>query len=354
MKNLKRIFALVAVVALIFTLGACANPFANTNANVTETTAAEETTSDNYSGVATKVAAIKGPTAMGMVNLMDSKAYDFTLTGDPTQIVSLIATKEVQIAACPLNLAANIYNKTNGQIKILGINTLGVLYFVTNGEILTDIKSLAGKTVYATGQGSTPEYIINSLLEKNGLKDTVKVEYLSEHSELAAKVAMGEAKIAVLPEPFVTVATSKNPDVKVVLSLTDEWNRVNPETKLVQGCVIARADFIKENPEAVEKFMNDYRASVEYVNRNALAASEKIVDKGILDAAVFAVDESAKDAENLKEIKAKGVITRCNIVFIDGDEMITVSKANLETYFNAAPASVGGAVPSDDIYYAAK
>ena len=353
MKNFKRILALLTVVAIVFAFAACSNPFANNN-STTSTTLPEETTVDSYSGPTIKVAAIKGPTGMGMVNLMNSNAYKFTLTSDPTEIVSLIATKAVDIAACPLNLAANLYKKTGGQIQILGINTLGVLYVLTNGETVSNIKDLEGKTVYATGQGSTPEYIINSILEKNNLKDKVTVEYLSEHSELAAKIASGNASIAILPEPFVTVATSKNADIKVALSLTEEWNEVNPDTQLAQGCVIARTEFIKENPESVEKFINDNKASVEYLNTNPVAASEKIVSNGILDAGVFAVDETAKDAAALKETKVKGIISRCNIVFIDGEEMKAIAKANLETYFNADPTSVGGAVPADDIYYASK
>lgn len=349
MKNLKKITALLLAFLIVFTLAACTGV---TQSEPTTESKSEETT--EYKGEKIKVAAIKGPTGMGMVNLMDDSKYEFTLTGDPTEVVSLIATKAVDIAACPLNVAANLYKKTNGNIKMLGVNTLGVLYVVTNGETVSEMKDLEGKTIYSTGQGATPEFIINHLIEKNGLKDT-KVEYLSEHSELAAKVISGDAKIAVLPEPFVTVATSKSENVKVAFSLTDEWNKVNEDTQLAMGCVIVRADFAKENPDAVKAFIKDNKSSVEYVNTNPLKASEKIAEKGIIDSAVFAVSETnEKKIEAARTEKAKEVISRCNIVFVDGEMMKTVANANYQVYFDANPASISGEPVSDELYYETK
>lgn len=353
MKNIKRILALVLAGLMIFAFAACTNT--NQGSTTEETTTnTSETTSSSYNGQTINVAAIKGPTGMGMINLMSDSAYNFTLTSDPTEIVSLITTKKVDIAACPLNVAANLYKKTGGQIKMLGINTLGVLYVVTNGVTVSSLKDLAGKTVYTTGQGATPEYIINHILDKNGLKDEVKIEYLSEHSELATKLVSNEVEIAILPEPFVTVATSKNKNVEVALSLTDEWNAINPETELAMGCVIARSDFIEENPEAVEKFISDNKLSVEYLNTNASEASTKLVEKGIVDEAIFAVEETGKKEASAKATKANEVIGRCNIVFVDGEKMQTIANANFETYFAANPASIGGEMPSSDIYYASK
>lgn len=356
MKNLKKITALVLALLLMFTFAACtlspSNEETTVNGETTEAVKTDDTTA--YNGEKIKVAAIKGPTGMGMVNLMDDSKYEFTLTGDPTEVVSLIATKAVDIAACPLNVAANLYKKTGGNVKMLGVNTLGVLYVVTNGEAVTGMEDLEGKTVYSTGQGATPEFIINHLIEKNGLKDT-KVEYLSEHSELAAKLISGGAEIAVLPEPFVTVATSKSENVKVSFSLTDEWNKVNEDTELAMGCVVVRADFAKENPDAVEAFIKDNKASVEYVNRNPQEAAQKMVQKGIVDSAVFAVNETdEKKAEAAKAEKAKQVISRCNIVFVDGEMMKTVANANYQVYFDANPASIGGEMVADELYYEAK
>ncbi len=335
MKNKKSLLALLLAVVMLFALVACggSGDETTTTESTTESTSAEVTEKIN-------VAAISGPTGMGMVDMMDDEKYSFKLTSDPTEIVSLISTKAADIAACPLNLAANLYKKTEGGIKILGLNTLGVLYFVTNGAELNAVTDLKGKTVYATGQGTTVEYILNYILEGNGLKVgvDVTVEYLSEHSELVAKMTKGEVEYGVLPQPFVTVATAQNPDLKISLSLTDEWNKISPDTKLSMGCVIARTEFIEENPEAVKSFIAENKASVEFVNTNIDAAAELVVKYGIIGKAPI----------------AKKAIPECNIVFIDGEEMKTIAAANYQVYFNADPTSIGGAVPGDDIYYVAE
>ena len=348
MKNAKRILSLLLVASMLFAFAACSGVSGNTT-----TTAPTESTTE-YNGEKIKIAANKGPTGMGMVDLMDNSKYEVTLLSDPTQVVSLISTGEVDIATCPLSLAANLFKKTNGGIKMLGVNTLGVLYVVTNGVELSSLSDLKGKTVYATGQASTPEYILNHLLKANNLEKDVKVEYLSEHSELTAKVVSGDVQIAVLPEPFVSVATSKNANIKSVISLTDEWKKVNPDTELAMGCVIARKEFVEKNPDAVKQFISDNKQSVENVNLDPSGKGDKIAEKGIIDAAVFSVDSSLseKKAAAAKTEKAQAVISRCNIVFIDGSEMQSIADANFKVYFDADPTSIGGAMPSSELYYA--
>ncbi len=333
MKNKKSLIALLLAVVMLFSFAAC-----NTGGEAESTEPSEtETTTQSAVTQTVNIAAISGPTGMGMVKLMDDEKYNFTLTSDPTQIVSLIVNKEVDIAACPLNLAANLYKKTNGGIKILALNTLGVLYFVTNGSELNDISELKGKTIYATGAGTTVEYILNFILEGNNLKPgvDVTVEYLSEHSELVAKMADGTVEFGVLPQPFVTVAKAQNPDLKVTLSLTEEWNKISPDTQLSMGCVIARTEFIEQNEEALEDYLDEYEDSVEFVNENVASAAELVVKHGILAKASI----------------AEKAIPECNIVFIDDEEMVKIAKANFEVYFNADPTSIGGEMPSDDIYY---
>lgn len=337
MKNRKFLIALLLIATLLFTFAACRTaPQNDENA----TSSAQHTTSQPVTTEKIRVAAIKGPTGMGMIDLMDDEKYSFVLTSDPTEIVSLISSKGVDIAACPLNLAANLYKKTNGGIKMIGLNTLGVLYIVSNGADLQNIKDLKGETVYSTGQGTTVEYILNYILTENGLKvgEDVKVEYLSEHSELVAKMATGNVKFGVLPQPFVTAATTKNDKLKVTLSLTDEWNKISPETQLSMGCLIARTDFIENNKAALKAFIDENKLSVKAVNDNPASAAEKIAEKGIIESK--AVAEKA--------------IPHCNIVFIDSQEMKTIAKANFEVYFNADPKSIGGAIPDDAIYYEAE
>ena len=353
MKNFKRILAVSLAAVLMFALVACGGNQTQTE-TTTETTAGS--TAPEYTGEKVKVAAIKGPTGMGMVDMMYNPMYDFTLTSDPTEVVSLIASGAVDIAACPLNLAANLFKKTNGNVQMLGINTLGVLYLLTNGVKINGLSELRDKTVYSTGQGATPEFILSHILEKNNLKDAVKVEYLSEHSELMTKLVSGEVNIAVLPEPFVTIAKAKSSNIETAISLTDEWSKIDSETMLSMGCVIARSDFIKKNPDAVGQFIKDNKASVENVNVNAYAEIKKMIEKGIVDEGILTVDSSIKEnqVENAKQQVALETISRCNIVFIDGEEMSKIANANFEVYFAADPTSVGGAVPSADLYYAQK
>ncbi len=347
MKLTKKLLALVLALVLVLALAACGK---------TETTdpAATTETPVEYTGETIKVAAIKGPTGMGMVHMMDNSNYAFTLTSDPTEVATLLATGKVDIAACPLNLAANLFKKTGGGVQMLGINTLGVLYLLTNGETVNALSDLKGKTIYATGQGATPEYILADLLAAKGLSD-VKVEYLSEHSELAAKIASGECTIAVLPEPFVTIATTKNSAVTVALSLTDIWNEVHPDSRLSMGCVIARKAFIDSNPDGVKAFLQDARSSVETVNTDALASAAKMVEKEIVPETLFAIpaDTAEKKVDAAKLQKANDVIGRCNIVFIEGAQMQQIANENFQVLFDADPTSVGGELPPATLYYGA-
>jgi len=349
MKLTKKLLAVVLAALLVLMLAACGN---NTQGQTATTAAGAAPTAADYDGDPINVAGIKGPTGMGMAAMMDNENYNFTLTSDPTEVVSLLVTGKVDIAACPLNLAANLYKKTNGDVQMLAVNTLGVLYLLTNGETVNSISDLAGKTIYATGQGATPEYILRDLLKANKLED-VKVEFLSDHSELAAKLASGDVKIAVLPEPYVTVAADKNSSVSVALSLTELWNDAHPDTRLAQGCVVARKAFIDSNPQAVLAFLSDARASVEYVNINPLAASKLMISHEIVADTLFSVaaDTNEKKQAAAESQKANDVISRCNIVLIEGAEMQKIADENFAVLFAADPASVGGALPEAALYY---
>ena len=291
------------------------------------------------------VAALNGPTGIGMVKLMEdndagtaSNAYTVTLAGAPDDIVGKLTSGDVDIAAVPTNLAATLYKKTEGNIQVLALNTMGVLYVVENGDTIHSVADLAGKTVGGSGQGSTPEYVWNYILEQNGVKD-VKTEYKSEHSELAALLASGELKAAVLPEPFVTTVLSKNENLRVALNLTEEWNKLVQDKGgkggLTQGCIVVRKDFAQANPDAVKAFMEDYQASVQYVNENVAEAAKLVEKRGIIASAAL----------------AEKAIPNCNIVCIQGQEMKDTLSGFLQVLYDANPKSVGGALPGDDFYY---
>lgn len=316
---------------------------------------ADQTDTQENSGTQTQaepvdvnVMALKGPTAMGMVKLMDdadsgnvdTENYSLGIAASADEVTPKLIQGEADIAAVPANLASVLYNKTEGQIQVLAVNTLGVLYIVENGDSIQSVSDLAGRTIYASGKGSTPEYALNFILEKNGLTPgtDVTVEWKSEHSECVSALAQDPEGIAMLPQPFVTTAQAKNPDLKVALDLTEEWDKVmeNEETKssLLTGVVVVRKEFAEENPEAVEDFMERYADSVEYVNDNVEEAAELVGNYDIVaaDVAVKAIPE-------------------CNIVCITGEDMKEQLSGYLTVLKDANPESIGGELPGDDFYY---
>ena len=295
-----------------------------------------------YVAATYNVAVLKGPTAIGFIKLWNDSdnsstvnKYSFTAHGTADEITAGIVKGEIDIAAVPCNLASVLYNRTNGGIKIVAINTLGVLYMISDDESIKSVNDLKGKTIYTTGQGTTPEYTLNYILEKNGLTlgEDVKVEYKSEATEVAAVMSKAEGAVAMLPQPYATSVLSNNEKMKIVLDMTDEWNKVS-DGKLVTGVVIVRNEVLESNPEAFEKFMEEYKLSTEYVNNNVDSAADMVGAKDIFKAEV-----------------AKKAIPYCNIVFIEGNSMKENVQSYLKVLNSANPQSVGGKMPEEEFYY---
>ena len=289
-----------------------------------------------------RVFALKGPTGIGMVKMMNDNAgeYAFTLVGAGDEIVAAIASGSADIAACPTNLAATLYNKTKGGVQLMALNTLGVLHVVSSDESITSFADLAGRKVYATGQASVPEYVARYILEQNGLTDKVELEFVAEHSELATMMAAGQVEIGILPEPHVTSVLMQNDQMKAVIDVTGAFEAAaaaaGSDMVLSMGCVIGRRDFAEANPEKVEAFLDAYSESVAFVNADPDAASQLVEKHGVIPKAAV----------------AKRAIPNCHIVFIEGAEMRKQIAPLYEVLFNANPKSVGGALPGDDFYYA--
>lgn len=285
-----------------------------------------------------RVAALKGPTAMGMLKMMDDapERYAFSIHGSPDEIVAGIQKHELDIAAIPCNLAAVLYRKTEAGIKTVAVNTKGVLYVLNAEDTVHSIEDLRGKTVYSTGLGTTPEFVLNYILEQNGLTPgvDVTVEYKSESSELGALMSAGLAELCVLPEPYATTVLSKNESVRVALSLTEEWDKVQPEFTLLTGSVVVRSEFLHDYPELVDAFLSEYRDSVDYINTHVSEGAALVEKYNIAPAAV-----------------AEQAIPRCNIVYLDGEEMRQNLSGYLGVLFEADPKSVGGALPDGGFYY---
>ena len=265
--------------------------------------------------------------------------YEFTVAGAPDEITGKVIQGEFDIAAVPTNVASVLYNKTGGNVQLAALNTLGVLYVVENGDTVHSMADLAGQTLYATGKGSTPEYALNYVLEANGLTpgQDLQVEYKTEHAELATLLASGQATLALLPQPFVTSVLTQNPDARVALDLTEEWNKASDgQSALTMGCIVVQKEFAQQHPEALQAFLEEYKASVDYVTdaENLEEAAALTEQYGIIKAAV-----------------AQQAIPECNIVFISGEEMKTMASGFYEVLLEADPTAVGGQLPGDDFYY---
>lgn len=290
----------------------------------------------------TRVIALKGPTGMGMAKLIkdaDPK-YSFSLTSMPDDVTSSIISKTVDIAAVPVNLASVLYNKTEGEVQVIALNTLGVLYVVNSDGTVNSLEDLKGKTIGATGQASTPEYVLNYVLRMNGIdpEKDVTIEYYTDHSELATKMVSGDVTIGMLPEPQVSTVLTKNENCKTVINMTDEWNKVAPDSALVQGCIVARREFIEQYPDSVKSFLDEYKLSVEFANTSA-DAPQTVADLGIVGSAAI----------------AERAIPNCNIVYFDSESgMKEKLSGTLQVLFEANPKSVGGKLPADDFYFVNK
>lgn len=291
------------------------------------------------------VSVMKGPTAIGMMGLMRQDKneaakndYDFQMFTAPDQAVAAVVNKSVDIAAVPTNLAATLYKKTNGGVSVIAATTTGVLHILTKDQNVKTIADLKGKKLYATGQGATNEYVLNFLLEKNGLvlgKD-IEVIYKAEHSELASLMLTGEAEYALLPDPFATTVTNKNKDIKKVIDLANAWESVpeNNNNNLIMGCLIVRNEYLEQNPEAVKTFLLEYSASVQ---------------------ALQLLDETLDNAEEFEIISRDAVIPVIpSCVYYTGDKMKNAISSYLDILFKSNPASVGGSLPDDAFYYSAK
>ena len=334
-------------------IGASALALAGCSGSPAEKPAADQDSAQEQPAadpVVVRTTALKGPTAMGLVKFMSDadsgsltdNVYEFQIVASPDEVTPLIAKGEVDIAAVPANLASVLYNKTEKGVRVIAINTLGVLYICELGDSVKSVADLKGKTIYASGKGSTPEYGLQYVLEKNGLVvgEDVQIEWKSEHAECVQAIAASEGEaVAMLPQPFVTTAQAQNDQIRVALDLTEEWDAVqtgDEQSTMITGAAIVRAAFADENPAAVDAFLEHYAESVDFVNENVEEAAELVGSYDIVPAQV-----------------AQKAIPECNIVCITGDEMAEKLSGYLDVLAEQNPQAVGGAVPGDDFYYGA-
>lgn len=353
----KTVLILLSLVLCISVFAACTDGDDNSSAadstepSVEESSVAAESSEDVTSEETStfdktvRIGGLKGPTSMGLVKLMQDNAdgkselnYEFTVEATADMITPLLIKGELDMAAVPANLASVLYNNTEGKIKVLAINTLGVLYIVEKNSSVSSLGDLKGKTVYATGKGSTPEYNLRYLLSQAGLdpdKD-VTIEWKSEPSEVVALLKQSDSGVAMLPQPYVTVAQTQISELNVAINLNDEWDKLNNGSMMVTGVLVASAEFVDNNKDYVDAFLKEYKASTEYINANPAEASVWVEDKIGVKAAV-----------------AEKAVPFCNITFISGAEMKDALSGYLNILFEQNEKSVGGAMPADGFYYGA-
>lgn len=373
---MKKILIALLLVAMLLTMAGCQTATDETDTAETETTvqteeetASEETQSEESESSAEaeaeatsetestdeaettevepadiRIGGLKGPTSMGLVQLMESAAeegtaannYTFTIAGSADELTPSLIQGELDIAAVPANLAAVLYNNTDKELQLLAVNTLGVIYIVEQGDTVQSLEDLRGKTIYAAGKGSVPEYALKYLLTQNGIdpETDVTIEWKSEATEVVATLAETEGGIAMLPQPFVTVAQTQLEGLQIAVDLTESWDDLDNGSMLITGVLVVRKEFAEQYPEQIAAFLDEYKLSTEYVNANVSEAAQLVEKYDIVKAAI-----------------AEKAIPYCNITFIEGAEMKSAMQGYLQILFDQNASSVGGVLPEDDFYY---
>lgn len=328
---MKKLFALLLVLCLVLA------PLAACTPAVTPDQGGEELT--------IRAAGMKGPTSLGLVKLMEDNAnktsqnnYTFDLYAKADKITPKLIKGELDMAALPANVAANVYGKTNGGITVLAVNTLGVVYIVEKGDSVHELSDLAGKKIYAVGKENTPEYGLAYILAENGMSiDDLDIEWKSEATEILPLLRTQENAIAMIPQPFVTAACAQVEGLRVAISLNEEWEKLQNGSQFITGVLVARTEFVQQHPEAVAAFLAEYQASINYANTETAAAAALVVKYGIMD----------------KVPLATAALPNCNLTFMAGAEMKAALTGYLTTLYQQNPQSVGGSLPSDAFYYVA-
>lgn len=313
---MKKLIQIALIVLIIFSLNGC---------------------SQKQEKVIFNIYSLTGPTSMGLVKLYNDdqeQNYISHIVSDASEISSALINENADVAMLPANLASVLYNKTSN-FKVVAINTLGVLYIVENGNSINSLNDLRGKSIILTGQGTTPEYVLRYLLKEIGTENEVNLIFKSSASEVATTLASGLADIALLPQPFVTVALNKNSNLRVALDLNEQYSNITNGLQLITAVTVIRNDILENNPKAVNAFLKKYQDSINWVNENNCEAAQMIVDLAILNDVTI----------------AEKALPYCNLVFIDKQEMKSLLESYLTILYNSDPTSIGNKLPDENFYY---
>lgn len=341
MKKVSLLLAIMMIIALA--AGCTANESQKPAENVQQENEQPSVQEEPKETVSVTIAGLKGPTSIGMIKMIDEKALnsdvynvEYIAESAPDALTAKIISGDIQISSVPVNLASVLYNKTEGKIQLMAVNTIGNLYVVGSDEI-SSILDLEGKTLGMSGKGSTPDYAMNYILKQNGLEGKVELDYAADHATLAQSVIAEDSKVALLPQPFVTQTMMKNNNVKMLIDLNEAWKEATSDaSKLYTGCIVVNKEFAENNKEFVAEFLKQYQASVNWVNDNAKDASLLVEKNEIMPSAAL----------------VEKAIPYCGITFAEAAE----EKDGLNNFYkvllDSNPASIGGKLPDDAFYFA--
>lgn len=290
-----------------------------------------------------RIGSLKGPTSMGLVELMDQAEkgeagadYEFTMAAAADEINAAFLKGDLDIVLIPANVASVLYNKTEGQVAVLDVNTLGVLYLLESGETVQSAADLKGRTIYLPGKGTTPDYALQYILAQNGLApEDVDLRYKSEAAEVISALQEEPEALGLLPQPAVTTACMQNENLRIALDLTEEWDKVSTEGSLVTGVTLVRREFLEQHETAVQAFLSAHEESAKFTNENIEEAAELVAALEIVPKAPIAAQ----------------AIPYCNITCMTGKDMQTALSGYLTVLAEQNPEAVGGALPAEDFYY---
>lgn len=355
MKKKFGMLALSVVLVLALAAGCAAGPESQATPTPEPTPAVtptpEPTLEPTTTAAVVRLGLLKGPTGMGAAKLLaDNEAgtsaltYEVTLGSDPANdIVPKLINGELDVAAVPTNLAATLYNRTQGGVRLLALNTLGVLHILENGVSVQELSDLAGKTLYATGQGANPEYVLNYLLEQNGLTPGQDVTIVWQASdEITARMAAGEIDLCMLPVPAATSVMMQNEAVRDAVDLNDAWTASGAAGTFTMGCLVARTEWLEENPDTAPVLLEEYAASIAYIN----GTEESLPLSGAMSPPVLIAQYGITPNATI----AAAAIPQANLVYVDGMDLLDIA-SYYEVLFAADPTSIGGSIPDDAFYY---
>lgn len=325
MKKYLKIISLFLSLVMVFSFAACNK----------ENTASETDTSSDEREVKTNIAALKSSSGISIAKLYNDRSYGYTVNfyDNTDEICNLIKSGEADIACLPLNLAAKLYNETDGNIEILAVNTEGNLYALSTDSTISNVAFFKDKKIYAAGKGTSYEYMTDYILEEKGISNE-NIEYVEKFSDLVTKAEEGEADIIIAPEPYASACATKNSAYGTAISLTDTWKQVC-DTEPALECTIVRKDYLEANPDIITEFMTFYEVSINFINMENNTIPPLIKGYGLVDSEDYVISATAN----------------ANIVFVEGEEMKTLVKSNFEILNSLSTDTIGGKIPDDDIYY---